>query len=106
MVLLFTYLFWKGTLMSEVLYRPTFYFSTEPKSLAPVQWWIDEGTRVNVDGEPMVRVRNLIFTEEGGRWFESKEEALASVANAVREYAAKLVEKAAEIETCEPTVVA
>jgi len=84
--------------MSDTIYKPHFFFSQNFQALAPVHWWVDEGARVEVDGEKMVRFNDTITPESRGDWFDSREAALRHVADQVRRYAATLVEKAAEIE--------
>jgi len=85
--------------MSEVVYRPYFFMSQSWNSWTPVNWWIDEGVYVTVGNERMVRFGDTITPEANGGWFKSKEEALKHIANEVRQHAAKLIEKAEEIES-------
>lgn len=86
--------------MSErVVFRPHFFFSQSWQSSAPVNWWVDEGTPLEFEGQRMVRFHDTITPESRGEWFPTREEALKHVASEVRRYAASLVEKAAEIES-------
>lgn len=85
--------------MSEPIYRPYFFCSQTWQTSTPVNWWVDEGTRVTVDGERMVRFRDTLTLEAHGGWFTSRTAALAHVANEVRRYADALLRKAEEIES-------
>lgn len=62
-----------------------------------VNWYVDEGETIDVDGEEMVKTYSLIMKREKGEWHETREEAMAHIAGKLRAHAGVLAEKAVEV---------
>ena len=62
-----------------------------------VNWYVDEGETIDVDGEEMVKTYSLIMRREKGEWHETREQALACISARLRSHAGVLTQKAIEV---------